>query len=264
MLENFFGSKEKEFPGSSLNTLKSEHLKEGVRPIIAAVGTFGDFRDDNGDILNKIYNQSDNMKNTEDVDYYAKLKDSQNKNFKHPFDNSYVISSINEKDKVSWAYKNCTGVVVSGIDKQTLKNVSFLSHQDPDFFLVSESYANNTQMFLKDIQENIIEMKKNCLPGTIDAAIFGGNYFIDDDERKKAYLKSIETLSSGISELLGFTPPVIVGPKMVHGGSDNVYFDNVNRRLYIVRPETGNSTSESYLPKDIKKQEKMWQKRDFE
>ena len=82
MLENFFGSKEKEFPGSSLNTLKSEHLKEGVRPIIAAVGTFGDFRDDNGDILNKIYNQSDNMKNTEDVDYYAKLKDSQNKNFK--------------------------------------------------------------------------------------------------------------------------------------------------------------------------------------
>jgi hypothetical protein len=105
-------------------------------------------------------------------------------------------------------------------------------------------------------------LRERCVPGTVDAVIFGGNYFFDEEASTRAfrinYNASINSLSSEIFDVLGFTPPVIAGPKTYNGG-DSVYFDNENRRLYIVRPKVGDSSTESYLPKDLKEQEKKWQ-----
>ena len=258
MFEHFFSSsKQKEpenVPVGSVNALKSEHLNAGVRPIIAGVGTREDFQDKEQTMAEMFSKNDDTVDN---VNYYGNHKRLTRRNFKNPSDWSYVISPISDKDKMSCGYLNCTGVAVSGADKKTGKNISFLSHQDPKYFLEEE----NMDMFLKDMKEQTIEMKERCVSGTIDAVIFGGNYFTGgnafDEGYRKRYENSIKTLSSGLGSILGFAPPVIVGPKMEEYGED-VYFDNANRRLYMVRPKVGNSTTESYLPKDINEQEKKW------
>jgi hypothetical protein len=40
--------------------------------------------------------------------------------------------------------------------------------------------------------------------------------------------------------------------------TDDIYYDNKERRLYIVRPDVGNATTESFLPSDIEEQRKKW------
>lgn len=246
-----------------LNTLKSEHLNDGVRPIIACIGTLKDFYDEKGSVVEKIFKGPKDDITLEDVDYYGDRETLNRKNYKKPEELSYVISPVNGKDKISRSYKNCTGVVVSGADKETKENISFLSHQDPDYFLAEEK---NTNMFFSDFKERISELRKKCVKGSIDAVIFGGNYFTDKKKQHGSkygenYNKSIDFLSSGISELLGFDPTVIAGPK-TESGADAVYFSNKNRCLYLVRPKVGDFGAESYLPKDIAEQEKKWQSDD--
>ena len=247
---------EKKSPADSANVLKSEHLNADVRPIIACVGTWKDFYDEKGSIVEKIFEKP--AKNTdivENVDYYGDYKSPTE--YKTAGGWSYVISPINDKDKMSSAYKDCTGVAISGVDKETGNNISFLSHQDPEYFLAGGKMEDE---FFKDLQERTTELKEKCVPGTIDAVIFGGKYKLDKknsaEEYRRNYRDSIDFLSSAIFKILGFVPTVVAGPKTDE--SDNVYFDNKNRRLYLVRPKVGNSTDESYLPKDMEEQEKKW------
>jgi hypothetical protein len=277
MFENFFSfakkdEKKAESAENSANALKSEHLNKGVRPIIACIGTIGDFDDDPG-LVGKIY-RPDGDDAIQNVNYWGGHKDLVKKNFKNAEDLSYVISPIDDKDKISKAFRNCTGVAISGTDKETGKNISFLSHQDPGYFLPSKFLPihPHSDRFAKDIGQQIAALKDRCIPGTIDAVIFGGNYATEEDEPwnknqsnkefREKHIRSIDLLASEISEILGFEPVVITGPKtnLYDGSEDDVYYDNKNRRLYIVRPNVGNSAAESYLPKDIKKQEEKWAK----
>ncbi|MCK9351729.1 MAG: hypothetical protein WCT49_05160 [Candidatus Paceibacterota bacterium] len=261
MNEQFFPPVENERPenglGAELNTLKSEHLNEGVRPIIAGVGTLSEFYQEEDSIVRKIFKGPENDTTLDDVNYFDSPENLTNRNYKNPSEDSYVISPVNDKDKISRSYRDCTGIAVSGVDKETGKNISFLSHQDPKYFLSEQ----NTDAFFKDLEGQIAELKKQCLPGTIDAVIFGGNYYVGRKGGKfsKNYIGSINILSTKISPLLGFTPAVITGPKTGDGG-ESIYFDNENRRLYIVRLRVGDSGTESYMPADIKDQEAKWKK----
>ncbi len=251
-----------------INTLKSEHLNEGVKPIIFCVGTIQDFQNDPGPVR-KIDRPGDD-ENIANVDYWAKHKKLISENFKNAKYQSYVISPADEKNKISKSYRDCTGVVLSGIDKETNKAISILTHQDPTYFLADESHANK---FFSDLEERVIELKKRCVPGTIDAGIFGGNYAVSDkyDDRwddeasneqfRENHYDSITSISDELFDMLGFEPVIFTGPKTNTEGdsNDDVFFDNENRRLYIVRPEVGNVTTESYLPSDVNKQSKKWE-----
>ena len=250
------------------NTLKSEHLNPDVRPIMFCVGTKNDFKDEPG-LVEKIYRHEDDEA-IENVDY-AEDKEILTKNgFKNPEEESYVISPISNKDKISSSFKNCTGVVVSGKNKEKDEFLSFLSHEWPEYFLArgDEEY----ELFLRDLKERMIELKNKCVPGTIDAVIFGGNYAVGDREVdqwndaqknktfREDYFESVQLLADTLSEILGFEPPVITGPQISldNGDEEDVYYDNGNRRLYIVRPEVGDSSTESYMVGDIKQQESKW------
>jgi hypothetical protein len=70
-----------------------------------------------------------------------------------------VISNINTQNKYSNRYYNCTGIVVIGKDKETGENISFLTHQDPLYFLVEgqrEKFTVATQEVLLDLKERSV------------------------------------------------------------------------------------------------------------
>lgn len=159
-------------------------------------------------------------------------------------------------DKFSESFKNCTGLVVAGVEKGTGKKISFLSHQDPQYFL---TYSKDTDEFTNDLREQIKELKERCEDGTIDAVIVGGNYFSDRSRYQEDYLKSIALLSKEVKNVLGFEPVVITGPKTVKG-QDDVFYDNDHRRLYIMRPKVAQEGTKSYLPNEIDNQERGWDK----
>jgi hypothetical protein len=249
-----------ENPNSSeyKNTLKSEHLSKGVKPIMICVDTA-----DNRAAFEKKDFRAE-MKNALNVNFFGYPEDLDDEDIKNAGIGTYAVSPVNERNKFSRGYCECTGVIVSGVDKETGKNISFLSHQDPNDLL-----TGHPEKFSADIRSQLLEIKNKCEEGTIDAVIMGGNYITKKGNKKalkstrENYDHVISALSEEIKSALGFEPVVIVGPKNVPG-DDHLYFDNDNRRLHIFRPETGDVSSESYLPKDFAEQEKKWAENIYE
>ncbi|MCX6739128.1 MAG: hypothetical protein NT098_03710 [Candidatus Parcubacteria bacterium] len=162
------------------------------------------------------------------------------------------------ENKFSKKFANCAAVIVAGRDKETGKDISFLSHQDPYHFL---KYGK--VKFTRDFVWCLSEMKRRCFHGTIDTIIAGGNYFEDghDIENNKRYRddyqKSVAFLSGEIQEALGFEPVVIIGPKTLDD-IEHLYYCNNERRLYLLRSSVGDGSSESYFPRNYFAQEKKW------
>ncbi|MEK7463328.1 MAG: hypothetical protein AAB621_03145 [Patescibacteria group bacterium] len=220
---------------------RSEYLRADIKPIMACIGTPADFEDYPGPTaVFDGYRNAEENNNAHHVDYRAS--------------GTYVMSPVDKQDKFSDSFRNCTGLLVAGQDKNTGGNISFLSHESPRFFLLTEEYKNE---FIADLEQRLEEIRERCVDGTIDARIVGGNYFTKEKKYMEDYLESIKLLSSEVSKVLGFEPIVVTGPKTLVG-NDDVYYDNEHRRLYIVRPKVGNATSESFVLKDLEEQKKKW------
>lgn len=248
----------KEVASKTINREGFEYLRADIKPIMACIGTRADFKDYPGPTTTfEDPKHPKPVDNAHHVDYWGNPIELRAKGYKNQADYTYVISVIDNKDKFSNGFKNCTGLLVAGRDKKTNENISFLSHQDPQYFLLSDK---EKQEFITDLKQRITEMKEKCADGTIDARIVGGNYYSNGNFEEN-YLKSIELLSSETSKILGFEPIVSTGPKThERGGQDDVFYDNENRRLYILRPEVGNATTEPFEPKNIENQKKKWPK----
>lgn len=262
MLEN---SSERKIENKKTN----KHLREGVSPIVACVGNSEDFKYDgkiNWILSGKPINYA------HDIAFGAKPEELKRDvfEFKNDGHESYVISPVDSIDKYSKNYHDCTGVIITGKEKGTGKNISFMSHQDPSYFLGAHS-----QKFPEDLTNQIQELKKRCEGGTIDAVIFGGryakgkNYEVSNPGRDlfiEEYKKSIRFLSENIKSLVGFEPLVIVGPK-TEPGADTVFYDNDTRRLFLVRNKSKKNESndnydfnaiESFLPSELEEISKKW------
>ncbi len=240
-----------------IHSLNSEHLNKGVKPIIACLDILGKNHDNVYDFQKKFFADS-RVAGIEDVDYYLNDRQRAESNFLSSGEGTYVISTIGTENKFSRKFANCTAVIVAGRDKETGKDISFLSHQDPYYFL---KYGK--VKFTIDFVWCLREMNQRCSHGTIDAIIAGGNYFEDgyDTEINKRYRddykKSIAFLSGEIQEALGFEPVVITGPKTLDD-IEHLYYCNNERRLYLLRPSVGDGSSESYFPRNYFAQEKKW------
>lgn len=91
-----FFSGEKPKQEESLNPLKAEHLKEGVNPIIACIGTPEQFKEDSPKEdaqYEVIPNPSSDRNNNRNVNYYGRPEELNRQNFKNAGDYSYVIIS---------------------------------------------------------------------------------------------------------------------------------------------------------------------------
>jgi hypothetical protein len=260
---------EKHIGGEYKNPLKSEHLMEGVSPIMTCYGLPKDFKGQMGIEKEAFLGRPENSPRTVDIDYFADPEELWDRNIRNAGSNSYMISGVDDLNKFSSEFKNCTGLVVVGRDRRTGKNISFMSHQNPMYFLdfkEGEDLGHGATDFLKDLSIRLENLKHHAMEGTVDAVIVGGNYFNDGlknaDLYRDNYKRSIKFVSKLVSETFGFEPVVVAGPKTnraTGGAIDNVFFDDENRRLYLLRSNADKDVSpESFLAKDVEDQEKKW------
>jgi len=222
----------KSTPEKPLNIIKSEHLKKGEKPIMVSYGMPAD-----DDILDEIKKLSRGVEvsGIDNADLYRSLIELKNKGFVSLGHGMYVIFPTNTKNKFLRNLVDCTALVVTGRDKVTGENISFITHQNPSKFLKSKRAE-----FKTDINNQLTTLRNQCEEGTVDVVIVGGKYIdssLSDRDFKKDYLESIRLLTKEVKSVFDFEPVVVGGPKTV-GGIDNIYYDTSNRRLYLLRPQS--------------------------
>lgn len=207
---------------SEPNALENEHLKEGVKPIMVCLENITSFEE-------RLHDLRAEGRDYINISFYGNSDYFQRNQMRNSGRETYVISPIDGKDKFSTDYFDCTGLVGSGIKKESGNRVSFLSHQDPYSFLPGGFSPKN---FEHDLSETLEELKKVCEEETIDVVLFGGKYK-NGRNIKKHYLKSLVVLSLLVKNKLGFLPPVVRGPKTRGPFSDKAFFDNEHGRLHL-------------------------------
>lgn len=236
-----------------------ESIKEKRGPIIACIGSFEDFgfnkTEKNSEVLSP--KERLGLANAKNVDQESGIYEGK----ENPLTvgpSTYIISPIDDSNKFSENFHRCTGLVVVGIDKETGKNISFLSHQDPLEFLYE--YKDE---FTKQLKQQLTKIKERCEDGTVAISVVGGRYFSDDEldnyQVIQSYNDSVKFLGTAVEEVFKFEPTIINGPKTSKKG-DHVYFDNKNRRLYLIRPNV-NSTTEDFVPSKVDDQAKTWEEK---
>jgi hypothetical protein len=214
--------------------------------------------------------------NLDIVDLYSSQEDANKIGAKKSKEIAYVISDINDHDKISSKYKNCTGVILSGIDKQNKKPISLITHQNPGYILHGEG-----EDFIVDLQEAIKKFKSQCEEKTIDTVIIGGQVLKfkglpDTNPAQKLISEEYKNFLRLVSELLqkefGFTPIVVGGPK-TDKGTDMLIYKNDTRRLFLYRNKnagdfsgpfkasTINQISKTFTPGEVTVEEYLGKKK---
>lgn len=224
------------------------HLENGFKPITVCVDekkfdTHSFFMSKNQDYRN----YTDNVNYEANQDYFRENK------MLSIGPSTFVISELNSKNKYTTGLCDCTSIIVSGVDKETGRNISILTHEDSQR-LFKEPI---TEFFIKNLSKRIQEILERSKIRSIDAIILGGNTFKGNTmvgytkDYYDNYKKSIELITQIIREKLNFEPTVTTGPKEDRG-STNVYFDNDKRRAYLFIPEQKNTINyNDFQPKDI-------------
>jgi hypothetical protein len=229
---------------NEINTLHSEHLMNGECPIIACVeGYYDNPVGYDGMIQETVRDFIQRMKKEEKIHEEERTGGL-----------GYFVTSVSSEGKMSEGFLMCTGLVAVGKEKESKKNISFLSHEMP-FAVLSKSLSVE---FFKDVSLRLFELKEKSVPGSIDVVIVGGQGTEYGSYDTQTYEKVIAGLKDIVKNEFGFEPTVIVGPKLPLG-DESLYFDTENRRLYISRPKVGDATTESFMPKDINTQAKKWE-----
>ncbi len=204
-----------------LNKEKFKHLKEGMHSIQICLDIYDVLNyDDLSGRTEKLKKNSQDIKWRGKTEYYAKNHILSNK------DGNWSISEINEQNKFSEKYLNCTGVVLVGTDKETGENISILTHQETDAI-------KNDKIFLETLSRQVKEFVSMCEEGTIDSLVFGGN---NDNDDLKEYESSILNLRETLTPVLGFYPDVATGPKLA-GHDTKVFFDTQKRQFHFFIPK---------------------------
>ncbi|MEI6660420.1 MAG: hypothetical protein WCK91_03300 [bacterium] len=214
-------------------------LNPGMTPIFVCLTEMGELNFKRLDFETDFIADSGNT--AHDVDYQGTPRYVELKGFLQNSHRSYVISNIDSRSKYSRGYNDCTGLIISGVAKGGEK-ISFVTHQDPkDLTLVSGA----KESFLNHLRESLAEMWVRCGEdaGNIDAVVIGGRSitkrYVKDTgyvDFEKNYEDLTNLLSTEVRQGLGFEPVIVNGPKFELSGSDDMYFNTPNNRMYLIRP----------------------------
>lgn len=166
--------------------------------------------------------------------------------------NLYSISACNEKDKFSKSFHNCVGIIVSGIDKETKKPISILTHQNPSFFLDRDNPATKEELssYVADLQDRLRQIQHSAVDGSLDVVLIGGQY-----ADKQEYIDSMRQTSQFVMSTIGVKPTIITGPNTQPGiMPTNIYLNTKDRIIYSIRPENPSVANGSLSVEDIEKQ----------
>lgn len=145
---------------------------------------------------------------------------------------TYVISPVSEQNLFSDKYINCTGTVGFGRDKTTGKEIAFISHQDPEYFL--NKGDEETQIFTTDLEATLRDLLSRSVDGTVEVILFGGNDEKDAPKSKKSidYEKSIKMLSKVVEGCIGRVPVVVRDANHMPGAVDATIITQ-ERKIFI-------------------------------
>lgn len=230
---------------NSTNSLKGEHLRPDVRPVIAALLNWRFYKEGaSADGIRRIkekglfVNSKVATSEAAEMGMIGKGADT------------YVISEFDERDKRTNPLINCTSLVVIGRDADSVER-SFMTHQNPDYFL------KHREEFSADLRNMIRRSITMSESGTRDVLIFGGQGY---QGYHAAYLDSIRMLGDICTEEFGFEPVVITGPNRNKQYHTTAFFSTQDRRLYLVRPQQYKDSNydgrfdKSFVPSKIEEQ----------
>ncbi|MBI5003483.1 hypothetical protein HZC00_00095 [Candidatus Kaiserbacteria bacterium] len=111
----------------------------------------------------------------ETLNYYSPPEETKARGQLTAGKNSYVISSVTEKDILSRDYADCSGAVFFAQTKDPHHPVAFQTHQDPGAFLYT--HKNIDVSFFEDFNKRLQEFIAKTDQDTVSFAFFGGNFF---------------------------------------------------------------------------------------
>ena len=194
------------------------------------------------------------------VDFEGGDLDEMKKNgFKHDGISSYLISPISERDWFSDHYFDCTAAVVIGRDANTGREISFLSHQDPNYFV--DGGEAKAKKFSQEMSDSLEELKARSEEGTVEVSFLGGNFSTTTQDEKYQhhhYKKSIETLRQIVQDSLGFDPRVLTGPNNNIGSETVITVETQKRKAWVERSKQADEFNQVYQANMIDEEEKKW------
>ncbi|MFA6447430.1 MAG: hypothetical protein WCW31_04230 [Patescibacteria group bacterium] len=237
------------------------HLREDIQPIKGRISDYAQDNEELEDIREQMSEESEDEGVIHWVDYEGgdirKLKED---GFKLAGMHTFLISPIDERDWFSDRYSNCTGVVGIGRDAQTGKEISFLSHQDPNYFV--DGGEEKAKIFAGELSGSLKELRERSQEGTVEVLLLGGNYHPTTPPRgykHEQYKKSIERLRRIVQEALGFDPKVLVGPNNT-GSDTTITVETQKRKVWIERSKQSEAFNEPYQANEFDEAEKTWLK----
>ena len=234
-----------------MNTLHNEHLAAYNRPLFVALEE---------DRYSNYYHEQiiGILNNGIIVDYYGtpccfeknRIKGSPRR---------YGIAPINEKDKYSTRFKNCTSLVAVGRSKETGQHISTLSHQEPFSFL---HHCHDD--FNRDLSRTLQFLLQHSEEGSVDIGILGGNCFYGGWPNEETYAEMYEASILKLQEIVlresGLDPVVLTGPNSQLQSEAHIFLDTQERRIFLQRaPQFHDRNNAAFLASEIREQVKAFQ-----
>lgn len=230
-----------------------EHLDARFSPIVVCVGTDYMYAGNLPEKVQTIYDpllarqkkiEGDTTEmlfklGVDNINYSATDEEKRKYQMNSSGPSEYVVSSVNTLDKYSGGFLNCFGMIVVGQDNDSGENISFGLHTP--LYDVSGGNKQDIPILHQmkvDLNTRLKEMKEKCVPGSIDAVILGG---FDDRSIRERNNKLLGFLGNAVDTALNFHPVFIAGEKDKNSeqvfGSDAIFFESKDRRLFLIRPE---------------------------
>lgn len=232
------------------------NLREDIMPISSQLEDYGTENEEMEDLREQT---EDNINNV-DLDN-GDLDALKENGFKNDGLDSYLISPISERDWYSDHYFNCTAVVAIGRDASTGKEISFLSHQDPNYFIDGES--DKIEKFSRELSNSLKDLKARSEKDTVEVLFLGGNFNAthkDKDYKHDHYKQSIVKLRQIVQETLGFDPKVLAGPNNNIGSETVVIIETQKRKVWIERTKQPPEFDQSFQANMLDEAERRWLK----
>jgi len=137
----------------------------------------------------------------------------------------YNFSKISSTDKYSDGYSICSGLVVSGLDKDTGERISFLSHQNPSV-RNEEAAISREKIFKHDLIIYLEDIINKIDTKSAQAVIFGGVPSRDGLEMKNMLTKIVK-------KKMG-KDPIVVNPKQENADGLSAIYDNKKNSLTLI------------------------------
>jgi len=184
-------------------------------------------------------------------DFFSRLNsvvDIQDINYEKPnplagdltaWNKTFTISEINENDKFSTDYFDCTWIVCSWVSLETWKKISFLSHQDPLRVL----YWHN-KLFKESIVENLRYLDERIYSNTFSIWLFWWSV-MDREVIVSDYFEVVKMIRALVLKTLDRWLDVLIWPNhpcwTVWSENEDVashfHYDNEYWVLYSSKPK---------------------------